>query len=144
MTETIQRLAGMAERFVPAENIQTYEAGFAINIDGTDINFFSPGEGAYAGYCRACIAELGEKTFPDGFAEEALNGNFFWRGTSGAVVSYEPDGNAVYLTDRFDEGAFADEDALRDFIEGFMRTLGDWRTRLGLYLDNSAEAKEVL
>ena len=65
------------------------------------------------------------------FAEAALKGNFFWRGTAGATLSLDEVANAIFLTDRFDDGAFADAPALREYINDLLRTLFDWRARLG-------------
>jgi len=145
MTESIQRIADLAGNFLPAENIRSDEAGFTLDLGGSSLAFFSPGEGSYVGYCRARVADLGEKALPAKFATEALEGNFFWRGTDGAVVSFEADENAVYLTDRFDDGAFEDEADLSDFIDGFVRALDDWRARLDACIEEEgASAKEVL
>ena len=145
MTESMQRLADLAGNFIPAENIHSDEAGFTLDLGGATLAFFSPGEGSYVGYCRALVAELGDRPLPAKFAVEALEGNFFWRGTDGAVVSFEEDENAVYLTDRFDDGAFEDEAAFGDFIDGFVRTLDDWRSRIDAYAEEeAAAAKEVL
>ena len=142
MTQDMQRLAEMAENLVPPGAITTDDAGFSIDVNGTTLEIFSPGEASYAGYCRAAVARFGEAKFPAAFAEEALKGNFFWRGTGGAVLSMNEEENAVFLTDRFDEGAFEDASALREYLEGFLATIDDWRARLSLYAPETGEANE--
>jgi len=142
MTEDIQRLADMAAN-IWEEAVHTGDVGFAISIGDDEVEFFSPGKAAYAGYCRACIASLEDTPFPEPFAEEALKGNFFWRGTNGATISYEKGDNTIWLTDRFDEGAFEDERALRDYVDQFLGTLDAWRARLSLCLTENTEAKEA-
>ena len=51
--------------------------------------------------------------------------------------------NAVYLTDRFDEGAFAEAGDFQDYLNGFLRTLHDWRARWSDAMPPSEEGKEV-
>ena len=90
------------------------------------------------------VASLGAMKCPDGFAEEALAGNFFWSGTDGATLSYNEAENAFYLTDRFDDDAFSDDDAFEAYVAGFMRTVVDWRGRLAVYLPEPQDhAEEV-
>ena len=76
---------------------------------------------------------------PCEFAEDALKGNFFWRGTEGATLSLNENDNAVYLTDRFDKEAFDDEAAFAEYINAFLRSVYDWRARLDGY-DATKEA----
>ena len=101
--------------------------------------------GMWTAFCRAFVASLGEMKCPDGFAEDALAGNFFWSGTNGATLSYNEDENAFYLTDRFDDDAFSDDDAFESYVAGFMRSVMDWRERLAIYLpepqDNAEEVR---
>ncbi len=134
MTQNMQRLADMAAKIAPPGAVTEDEAGFAVDANGTTLEIFSPGEASYAGYCRAAVARLGDGEFPAAFAEEALMGNFFWRGTNGAVLSLDETENAVYLTDRFDDGAFEDEVAFKAYLDGFLAALGNWRERIALYV----------
>ena len=71
-----------------------------------------------------------------------MAGNFFWSGTNGATLSYNEDENAFYLTDRFDDDAFGDDDAFEAYIAGFMRTVMDWRERLAIYLPEQQDKTE--
>jgi len=134
MTDDMKRLYGFATRLAPETAIGENDAGFTLALPEATLFFFSAGGHSAAAYCRTTVAELGETAFPSAFAEEALTGNFFWRGTNGAVLSLNEEANAIYLTDRFDEGAFEDESAFGEYIEGFLATLGDWRARLSLYV----------
>ena len=129
MTEHMERLAGMASNVAPGA-VRNGEAGFAIDAPDAVIEFFSAGGRSAAGYCRAKVIDLGGAEVSAAFAEAALRGNFFWRATNGAVLSLNEKEGAVYLTDRFDEGAFADEDSFADYVDGFMRTRLDWQLRL--------------
>ena len=115
------------------------EFGFSLNTNDALLTFFMLDGNAHACFCRARIGELGDRKCPVGFAEAALKGNFFWQATDGATISLNTKENAVYLTDRFDEGAFEDEDAFRDYLDGFLRALFDWRERFDTY----AQEKEV-
>ena len=141
MIERLQQLADMAQSFAPPEAIGEGEFGFTLDVNGDSLSFFSPGGSSAVCYCRAKVAALGAQKCPGEFAEAALNGNFFWRGTSGAVLSLNTAENAIYLTDRFDEGAFEDEDAFKDYINGFLRTLFDWQERLDSYVAGKEVAK---
>ena len=141
MIERLQQLADMAQGFAPPEAISEDDFGFSLDVNGDLLSFFSPGGISAACYCRAKVAALGGQKCPGAFAEAALNGNFFWRGTRGAVLSLNTTENSIYLTDRFDEGAFEDEEAFRDYINGFLRTLFDWQERLDSYIAGKEVAK---
>jgi len=143
MTDDMTRLRGLAEQIAPADAIEEDDVGFTLAFPSATLMFFSPGGHSVAGYCRAPVAELGGAEFPMAFAEEALNGNFFWRGTGGAVISYEEESGTVWLTDRFDEGAFEDGADFREYVEGFLNTLEDWRERFALRVPASAEGMEA-
>lgn len=129
MTDNLKRLAALAAETVPPETVVPTAAGFRVAFPGASVDFFSPGTGSFA-YCRACVAEPDGHPLPAGFAEAALAGNFFWRGTEGAVLSLEAASGAVWLTDRFDDGAFADAAAFSEHSASFLRTLAAWRARL--------------
>ena len=141
MIERLQQLADMAQGFAPPEAVAMDEYGFSLDVNGDILSFFSPGGEVPACYCRAKVAELGARKCPGAFAEAALNGNFFWRGTEGATLSLNTAENAIYLTDRFDEGAFEDEKAFQAYIDGFVRTLFDWQERLDTYMTGKEVAK---
>ena len=140
MTDKLQRLADMATNIVSPEAVTMEEFGFSLNTNDASLTFFMASGNTQVCYCRARIGELGERKCPVGFAEAALKGNFFWQATNGATISLDTSENAVYLTDRFDEGAFEDEDAFRDYLDGFLRTLFDWQERF----DTFASEKEVV
>ena len=141
MIERMRQLADMAQGFAPPEAVAMSEAGFSLDINGDTLSFFSPDGEAAASYCRAKVAELGARKCPGAFAEAALNGNFFWSGTEGATLSLNTTENSIYLTDRFDEGAFQSEAAFKDYINGFLRTLFDWQERLETFMAETEVAK---
>jgi len=72
---------------------------------------------------------------PAALFEELLNGNFFWQGTDGAVLSVgkEEDIERVWLTQRLPGEALDDDEALRRTCEEFITTAHLWRTRIDLY-----------
>lgn len=139
MTRELERLAGLAAELAPPEALSHNDLGFTLATSAADLDFFASGGAASTIYCRARVGALGEAECPAAFAEAALMGNFFWRATEGATLSWNETENAIYLTDRFDEGAMADAKALANYADGFLRTLHDWRARLQSYL----EGKEV-
>ena len=129
MTDRLQRLADMAMNIAPPDAVFEEEFGFTLDANGETLSFFAPGGETEVAYCRALVGLPDGHKCPVDFAEAALEGNLFWRGTEGAVLSLNLDENAVYLTDRFDAGAFADENEFRGYINGFLRTLFDWQKR---------------
>ncbi len=139
MTQGLERLAQFAAAFALPEAVATDDDGFTLEADDVTLTFFAPGGESGVAYCRALVGNLEERECPADFAEAALRGNFFWRGTEGAVISLNQEEQAIYLTDRFDDGAFEDEAAFRDYINDFLRTLFDWQTRL----ETSLAEKEV-
>ena len=141
MTQGMERLAQLAAAFVQPEAISTDEFGFTLDADDVKLSFFAPGGDSGVAYCRALVGKLEERECPADFAEAALRGNFFWRATDGAVISLNLDENAIYMTDRFDEGAFEDDAAFRNYINGFLRTLFDWQERLEISLAEKEVAK---
>ncbi len=139
MTDNLQRLADMARSIASPEAVAEDEFGFSLDSNDVTLYFFAPSCESYCAYCRAKVGEFGEQGCPDDFAESALKGNFFWRATDGATLALNKEENAVYLTDRFDDGAFEDEDAFRNYINDFLRMLFDWQQSLNA----SIEGKEV-
>jgi len=142
MTENLQRLKELAERASSPEAVRAGDEGFAIDTADAVVEFAFPGGYPAAAYCRAKVADLGDGGLPPGFAEAALRGNFFWRATAGAVLSLNEKEGAIYLTDRFDEGAFGDEASFRGYLNDFLRTRMDWRFRFDTAKD--AAGKEAL
>ena len=108
MTDRIHRLADMAIGIASAEAVVEFDNGFTLNVFDTALTFFETHGDTGAFYCRAMIGRFGDEGCPCEFAEDALKGNFFWRGTEGATLSLSENDNAVYLTDRFDKDAFDD------------------------------------
>ena len=145
MTGNLEKLAEMASGMWTEKAVSTDDIGFVLELGDVKMSFFSHDGLPNTAFCRACIASLGETKCPDDFAEAALAGNFFWSGTNGATLSYNEDENAFYLTDRFDDNAFSNEDAFETYVAGFMRTVMDWRERLAIYLpepqDNAEEVR---
>ena len=131
MNENLERLCGLAREFAPPEAVVEAEAGFSLALPDATLDFFAPGDARGGAYCRVKVGDLGEQGCSGAFAEAALKGNFFWRGTAGATLSLDEVANAIFLTDRFDDGAFADAPTLREYINDLLRTLFDWRARLG-------------
>ena len=145
MTSNLKKLGEMATEMWTEKAVSTDDIGFVLELSDVKMSFFSHDGLSNTAFCRAIVASLGEKKCPDGFAEEALAGNFFWSGTNGATLSYNDAENAFYLTDRFDDNAFSNEDAFETYVAGFMRTVMDWRERLAIYLpepqDNAEEVR---
>ena len=139
MKDRIRRLADMAIEIASAEAVVEDESGFTLNVFDTVLTFFETDGDTGAFYCRAMIGSFGNGACPCEFAEDALMGNFFWRGTEGATLSLNENENSVYLTDRFDKNAFPDEASFAEYINGFLRSVFDWQARL----DGNATAKEA-
>ena len=135
----LQRLADMAAEITSKEAVETNESGFTLNVQDAQLMFFVPNGDTGTAYCRALIGKFGDAECPGDFAEAALTANFFWRATEGATLSLNEQENAVYLTDRFDEGAFEDESAFTDYINTFLRNVYDWQ----LHIDDYNNAKEA-
>ena len=142
MTGNLEKLAEMASGMWTEKAVSTDDIGFVLELGDVKMSFFSHDGLPNTAFCRACIASLGETKCPDDFAEAALAGNFFWSGTNGATLSYNEDENAFYLTDRFDDDAFSDDDSFEAYIAGFMRTVMDWRERLAIYLPEPQDKAE--
>ena len=141
MIEELQRLADMAKAIASPEAVDATDYGFTLDTGSTTLTFFSPNEASGVCYCRAEVGSLGDKECPAGFAEAALMGNFFWRATNGATLSLNKKDNAIFFTDRFDLGAFEDEKAFTNYLNGFLRTLYDWHERLSIALEGQEVAK---
>ena len=142
MTGNLEKLAEMASGMWTEKAVSTDDIGFVLELGDVKMSFFSHDGLPNTAFCRAIVASLGETKCPDDFAEAALSGNFFWSGTNGATLSYNEDENAFYLTDRFDDDAFSDDDAFETYIAGFMRTVMDWRERLSIYLPEQQDKTE--
>ncbi|MBR6324731.1 MAG: type III secretion system chaperone [Victivallales bacterium] len=145
MTGNLEKLAEMAAGMWTEQAVSTDDIGFVLELGDVRMSFFAHDDLPGTAFCRAAVATLGGMKCPGGFAEEALAGNFFWSGTDGATLSYNEAENAFYLTDRFDDDAFSDDDAFEAYVAGFMRTVMDWRGRLAVYLpepqDNAEEVR---
>lgn len=139
MNREMERLSALAAKLAPDGAVTPEEFGFTLDNSIAPLYFFAVDGVSSPCYCRACVASLGATPCPLSFAEAALKGNFFWRATDGAVLSLDTAKNAIYLTDRFDEGAFANEAALASYADNFLRTLHDWRSRL----ETALAGKEV-
>ena len=140
MKDTLQRLADMAERITSSEAVRKDAFGFTMDIPDMPLSFFAANGDTNEAYCRALVGKT-EGACPAGFAEAALMGNFFWRATEGATLSLDEKENAIYLTDRFDEGAFEEEAAFTDYVNELLRTVQDWRSRLESYLMGKEASK---
>lgn len=145
MTSNLEKLGEMASEMWTEKAVSADDIGFVLELGDVKMSFFSHDGLPNTAFCRAVIASLGKMKCPGEFAEEALAGNFFWSGTNGATLSYNEAENAFYLTDRFDDDAFSNEDAFETYVAGFMRTVMDWRERLAIYLpepqDNAEEVR---
>ena len=139
MIDKMQILLSLAADFVPPDLVEENNDGFTLKFDEATLSFFSSGGYASMEYCRAKVADLGEGEPPEGLCEALLEGNFFWRATNGARLSLNSSENAIYLTERFDANFISGPNDFQRYIEGFMRTLMDWRMRVETY----QEAKEA-
>ena len=142
MTSNLEKLGEMASEMWTEKAVSADDIGFVLELGDVKMSFFSHDGLPNTAFCRAVIASLGEMKCPGEFAEEALAGNFFWSGTNGATLSYNEAENAFYLTDRFDDDAFSNEDAFETYVAGFMRTVMDWRERLAIYLPELQDKTE--
>ncbi len=131
----------MAVRIASDEAVEINETGFTLDVQDARLMFFTPNSDTAPAYCRALIGKLGNNECPGDLAEAALMANFFWRATEGATLSLNEQENAVYLTDRFDEEAFEDEDSFTDYINTFLRNVYDWQLHLANYSDAKEETK---
>ena len=130
MTDKMQMLASFAAGLVPPDNLEENNDGFTLKFEDGLLSFFSSGGYASMDYCRAKVADLGEDELPEGLCDALLEGNFFWRATNGARLSLNSKENAIYLTERFDADFISASDEFRRYVDGFMRTLMDWRMRV--------------
>lgn len=139
MTTGLDRLAEMAKHIWTEGAVSSDDFGFALDVGADTLTFFSPGEGSGLVYCRAKIASLDPEKCPPKFAESLLQGNFFWSGTRGSTISFSEQEHELYLTDRFDDGAFDEDEDLAAYVADFTRTLDDWRTRRAAYIGDESE-----
>ncbi len=130
----------MAIGIASEEAVETNENGFTLNVQDVQLRFFTPNDDAGTAYCRARIGTFNDGGCSGDFAEAALMANFFWRATEGATLSFNEQENAVYLTDRFDQGAFEDENAFTDYLNMFLRNVYDWQQQM----DDAIHAKETI
>ncbi len=131
----------MAAELVPPDSLEENDDGFTLKLEDGLLSFFSSGGYASMDYCRAKVADLGEGELPEGLCEALLEGNFFWRATNGARISLNSRENAIYLTERFDADFISTTDEFRRYVEGFMRTIQDWRMRVETFQD-AKEARQ--
>jgi len=63
------------------------------------------------------------------FLEDALKANFFWQGTRGGTLGLggEGEGENLVLSDRRDADDLCAEGAFAAWLDGFVRTVRDWR-----------------
>ena len=141
MTDKMQTLASLAAELVPPDNLEENDDGFTLALEDGLLSFFSSGGYASMDYCRAKVADLGKYELPEGLCEALLEGNFFWRATNGARLSLNSRENAIYLTERFDAAFISAANEFQRYVEGFMRTLLDWRMRVETFQD-AKEARQ--
>lgn len=139
VTECAKRVFGDAAE-------KTGEQALVVTGEG-DLSFtlFSDSPDGRDVYFRAKVAPLEGVADPGALCEEALQGNFFWQGTQGATLSLNDTEQALYLTDRRDATDLDEDEALRDFAEGFVQRVVLWRGRRDDHVPALARArKEVL
>ena len=78
MTSNLEKLAAMAAQIWSPQTVISDEIGFILDLEDTPISFLAKTNMNGVAFCRTAIASLGETKCPDGFAEAALAGNFFW------------------------------------------------------------------
>ncbi len=93
------------------------------------IFFILPEEDPETVLCRAAVGPIAGTAHPAHFLRAALAANRFWTATRGATLSLGAD-DVLYLTARYDDAAFAAEDALGNAVESFTDVLLAWRERL--------------
>jgi len=80
--------------------------------------------------CRSFVAGVTRVDDPAAFCREALEANFFWRGTNGATLSMDARATALYLTEFVAAADIDGPEALAAHLEGFVDTVVDWRLRV--------------
>lgn len=111
-----------------------------------EVSFVVPENDPETVVARAEVGSLEGVADPEAFLRDMMAANRFWTGTNGAVLSLG-DGDKVYLTARYEDDLFVDEEALGNVIGALAGTLKDWREHLafiGGRLPGSESGKEVL
>ena len=111
-----------------------------------EVSFVVPENDPETVVARAEVGSLEGVADPDAFLRDMMAANRFWTGTNGAVLSLG-DGDKVYLTARYEDDLFVDEEALGNVIGALAGTLKEWREHLafiGGRLPESESGKEVL
>lgn len=94
-----------------------------------EVTFVLPENDPETVICRAAVGELAGVPDPDAFLRDALAGNRFWSATGGATLSLGED-ETLYLTARYEDAQFAEEEALGTALAAFTSALRTWRTHL--------------
>lgn len=111
-----------------------------------EVSFVVPENDLETVVARAEVGSLEGVADPDAFLRDMMAANRFWAGTNGAVLSLG-DGDKVYLTARYEDDLFVDEEALGNVIGALAGTLKEWREHLafiGGRFPGSESGKEVL
>ena len=116
----------------------TYEVAEdgTILVEAGDLRFtFAPGSGCPPEVFAMSteIGRVGTLADPARFFEDALEADFFCRGTEGATLCLAEDLDAVLLRRRVDLQYDADLDEIEDLIRAMAETTRTWRKRLSLY-----------
>ena len=114
-----------------------------LELAGVSMLFYTDNVGSEDVYCRAEVASLEGVVHPDKLCEAALEGNFFWSGTDGAVLSLDPETRTLFLTERIPADDLTDGESVEAFCEAFVRMVLAWRDRQATYLAPDAAGKEA-
>lgn len=116
---------------------------YTVDFDGVKLALFTSNDDSEDVYFRAKVASIEGTDDPGKLCEEVLQGNFFWSGTGGAILSLNREERAIYLTDRISADDLPDADAVLSACRDLLRIVRDWQLRRDAHLVNS-ENEEAL
>jgi len=125
----LSALAANLETVFGEEHVRKDDCVVCLDFDGATLSFIVREEGDCFLLCRAFVTALTRMKDPGAFCQQALEANFFWRGTRGGCLSVNADATAMYLTERVPAEEVAGENQLFVYVQNFTRTLVDWRLR---------------
>jgi len=126
----IEKLAEDAVAAFGAESVERDATTVRIDLDDATVAFVVREEDDVGVLCRAFVSALTRVDDPAALCREALEANFFWRGTDGATLSVNPSATALYLTERLPPGEVDGPEALYASVDRFVEQIVAWRLRV--------------
>lgn len=130
MLVDLEKLAADAVAAFDAESVERDATTVRIDFDDATVSFVVREEGDACVLCRAFVSALTRVDDPAALCREALEANFFWRGTEGATLSVNPSATALYLTERLSPGEIDGPEALYAYVDRFVEQIVAWRLRV--------------